>query len=132
MKADRDSIFRAVDPPAGGTARMRARFARAQRRRLPPAGWLGPVVIVTVAALAFNGLWNASRSGSSDRVDSLLAAPEFDRLLGRESAPYELRVTRDSMPVSVNEIESSDPTVRLYRLDLDPLRPGERTGDPVL
>jgi hypothetical protein len=48
--------------------------------------------------------------------NAILAAPELDRLLGRESAPVPLTVERGDQRVQVEELPSSDPQVRIYRV----------------
>jgi hypothetical protein len=50
-------------------------------------------------------------------ADSVAAAPQFDRLLGRESARTDLRVQRNAQTVSLTEIASSNPKVRIYSLN---------------
>jgi hypothetical protein len=47
----------------------------------------------------------------------IAAAPAFDRLLGRESVPFELRVSRQEQALTVVELAGGDPQVRVYQLD---------------
>ncbi len=119
MKIERDQVFRELEPPPGGAARLRASLAASRPRSWRPAVWLGPGALALIAAAAFFVLRLDPSEGPSAVSDSLLAAASFDRLLGRESAPYELRVTRGTMPVAVNEIRSNDPNVRIYSLDVE-------------
>lgn len=118
MKIDRSRIFEVLEPPPGGAARLHARLNEKPRRGAVHAWWLGPAVVVAVAVvtIAVIGRKPTSDAGLDTGPDgnSLMAAAEFDRLLRRESVPYELTVRRGDEALAVTEIESSNPSVRLY------------------
>jgi hypothetical protein len=50
-------------------------------------------------------------------TNSMAAAPQFDRLLGREFAPVDLSVQRNDQSVTLTEIASSNPKVHIYALN---------------
>ena len=115
MQTERDALFQLLEPPPGGVERMRARFAEGQRAR---AGFGAPAFgVAAVAVLAALITLLPSTPEPPAVVDNaILAAPELDRLLGRESAPAPLTVERDDQRVQIEELPSSDPQVRIYRV----------------
>lgn len=115
MKIDREQIFRELEPPPGGAARMRARLV-APPRTTDWINWLGAVAVASVAAIAV--VTFSLQPGELPTVDpeSLFSAADFDRLLGRESVAFELSVRRGTETIGVSEIESGNPKVRIYQL----------------
>jgi hypothetical protein len=126
MKAEHAQIFRELDPPAGGAARMRAKLAAGGHLRRFQVWWLGPVAVALVAAIAVVNFRGAT--GPDQASDSLLADSSLDRLLGRTAEPVETRVTRGTMPVAVNQIQTSNPRIRFYTLD--PAQPESADSAP--
>jgi hypothetical protein len=115
MKTSRDIVFAPVEPPQGGVERMASRFAAAPRRSPAAAvGWAAAAAAVVAAAVL------VPLRGHFDRpappVGGLYAAPEFDRLLGRNTEPYELSVSVNQQKVRVAEVPTSDPKIRIYAL----------------
>jgi len=117
MKADRRDVLRELEPPPGGPARMRAKFAGATRRNRVRAWWLGPVAVGLIAAVTIVHFRPADDAGSEPEVDALLASAEFDRLLGRETEPVDLVVTRGEVTLAVRELETREPKVRFFRIE---------------
>jgi hypothetical protein len=113
MQSDPESLFEQLEPPPGGLERMRARFAAPEPVRggfaIAGAGIAALAVLVALLALVGN-----ERHGS-DADNAILAAPELDRLLGREARPLPLTVERDGQQQQTEELPSSDPRVRIYR-----------------
>jgi hypothetical protein len=115
MQTEHDILFELLDPPPGGVERMRARLAGPE---VPAAGFrlaaFGVAALVVLAALL---VYRPPGSSSSGLVDNAIAAsPELDRLLGRESEAVPLTVKRDDGPAQIEELPSSDPQVRIYRV----------------
>ena len=96
MSIERE-LFELLEPPPGGVERMRARFAKPARSRAS-FGLAAFGAAAAAAALA------------------LVAAPELDRLLGRDTPPVPLTVKRDDQRVQIEELPSTDPQVRIYRM----------------
>lgn len=113
MQNDPESPFEMLEPPPGGVERMRARLAAPEPVQggfgIAAAGVAALVVLVALLALV------ASERHSRDADNAILAAPELDRLLGREAPPVPLTVERDGRPQQTEELPSSDPRVRIYR-----------------
>jgi hypothetical protein len=79
---------------------------------------LAAACIAILAAVIFVvGSQPADVSVPENPADSVAAAPQFDRLLGRESARIELTVQRNAQTVSLTEIASSNPKVHIYSLN---------------
>lgn len=115
MQTERDALFELLEPPPGGVERMRARFEGPVHRRVGfgvPA--FGVAAVVVLAALMVRLSSAPEHTAVVD--NTILAAPELDRLLGRESAPVPLSVERGDQRVQVEELPSSDPQVRIYRV----------------
>lgn len=115
MQTERDALFELLEPPPGGVERMRARFAEPAQARV---GFAVPAFgVAAVAVLAvLVALLPHPDAPPAVVANSLLAAPELDRLLGRQSAPVPLSVERGDQRVQVEELPSSDPQVRIYRV----------------
>ena len=113
MQSNPESPFELLEPPPGGVERMRARFAAPEPLRggLGVAGAGVAAVAMLVALLAIMSI--GRHSGDAD--NAILAAPELDRLLGREAPPVPLTVERDGQRQRVEQLPSSDPRVRIYR-----------------
>jgi hypothetical protein len=103
-------------------------------RVLPRAPILATVAVVLTAAVAVVWLRSGDDRGretsgaaaevaraatvpSEAAAAEIAAAPAFDRLLGRESVPFELRVSRQEQALTVVELAGGDPQVRVYQLD---------------
>jgi len=117
MKIDREAIFAELEPPPGGPARLRAKLRSAGAPPPARAWWLGPVAVVVIAAVAIFAFRLFPDSEPAAETDSLMTAAAFDRLLGRDSAPYAISVRRGPDPVAVSELETRDPNVRLFHLE---------------
>ncbi len=115
MKTDHATLFELVEPPANGVRDLRARLSLNEHRL--SWGWgfaaAGAVMGLLVFVLA------QPRKG--DVEPALLAkmfdVREFDRLLGKETQPYELRVKLNTREAVVVEVSSSDPKIRLYQIN---------------
>lgn len=105
-------VFDLLEPPPGGVERMRARFAEPARSRA--SFGVAALGVTAVLALAAVLVYLLPRSGGAD--NALVAAPELDRLLGRETPPAPLTVKHDDQPAQIEELPSSDPQVRIYRV----------------
>ena len=115
MQTERDALFELLEPPPGGVERMRARLAEPARPRVRfgvPA--FGVAAVVVLVALIVRLPSAPEHAAVVD--NTILAAPELDRLLGRQSAPVPLSVDRDDQRVQIEELPSSDPQVRIYRV----------------
>jgi hypothetical protein len=115
MQSDSESPFEILEPPPGGVERMRARLAAPEPVRRGLA-----IAAAGVAALAVLGallVLVSNQERGRDSVDNaMLALPELDSLLGREPQPVPLTVERDGQPVQTEQLPSSDPNVRIYRV----------------
>jgi hypothetical protein len=112
--------FRELEPPAGGAERLQRCLEEAAR---PATGVPERVAIVgagaAVLALAL-ALFVGLRSGSdADRPApaDLYQAASFDRLLGRPMERTELTATIGDQTVPISQVDSSNPKVRIYRID---------------
>jgi hypothetical protein len=115
MQTERDALFELLEPPPGGVERMRARLAEPEQARVGFGFAAFGVAAVAVLAVLIALLPPAPEPAAV--VDNaILAAPELDRLLGRESAPVPLSVERGDQRVQIEELPSSDPQVRIYRV----------------
>src|SRR5262249_33838436 len=114
MQNDPESPFELLEPPAGGVERMRAKLAATQpvRGRFGIA-WAGVAALAVIVALL--ALLANERHGR-DADHAILAAPELDRLPGREAQPVPLTVERDGKAVQTEQLRSTDPQVRIYRM----------------
>ncbi len=112
MSIERE-VFDLLEPPPGGVERMRARFAESAQKRASVG--LAALGVATVLALAAVLVYFPTAPPSSPADNAMVAAPEFDRLLGRDAPPVPLTVKRDDQPVQIEELPSSDPQIRMYR-----------------
>jgi|SRR6185369_5771963 hypothetical protein len=114
MQTDLESPFELLEPPPGGVERMRARISTPEPVRtgfgLAGAGVAALAVLVALLAVVSN------ERNSRDADNAILAAPELDRLLGRQAQPVPLTVERDGHAVQTEQLPSSDPRVRIYRV----------------
>jgi hypothetical protein len=113
MQNDPESPFELLEPPPGGVERMRQRLAAPEpvqnRFGIAAAGIAVLTVLIALLARAPNE-WHGRDANSP-----ILAAPELDRLLGREAQPVPLTVERDGQQQQIEQLPSSDPRVRIYR-----------------
>jgi hypothetical protein len=114
MQNERDTVFELFEPPPGGVERMRARLAAPLRPRMGVA--LAAFGVAALAALVVAALLPEGAQAPAGGGNAVFAAPELDRLLGRESRPLPLQVERDGQAVETEELPSSDPNVRIYRV----------------
>jgi hypothetical protein len=116
MTTHDDAVFAPLDPPPGGVERFRAKLAEATARPgrsyRRPAVSLAAALALSLAAVLY--LHVESRRPAAD--ETAYAAPEFDRLLGRDSKPLPLRVELNDQPVAVEQVASDDPRVKIYQL----------------
>ena len=115
MQSDHESPFEMLEPPPGGVERMRARFA-ARETVQPTFGIAGAGLAALAVLVALLALVSNEKSSRDTGDDAILASHELDRLLGREPRPPPLTVERDGQPVQTEQLPSSDPRVRLYRV----------------
>jgi hypothetical protein len=118
MNEDRQGLFEQLEPPPGGAERFRARLdATAERDHGPSWGLAAAVaagVVVVVAALVV--LNHAGQSNVDSPENQVAAAPEFDRLLGRPTAPTEPAVTLNDQMVTLAAVPSENPKIRMYQI----------------
>ncbi|HEX5047779.1 MAG TPA: hypothetical protein VFX89_11715 [Gammaproteobacteria bacterium] len=115
MQTERDALFELLEPPPGGVERMRSRLA--EPRRVTVGFGFAAFGVAAVAVLAALIVLLPRAPEPAAIVDNtILAAPELDRLLGRPSAPVPLSVERGDQRVQIEELPSSDPQVRIYRV----------------
>src|SRR5262245_31182207 len=107
-----DPLFAQLEPPSGGVERFRQRLAEPERA--PAAGrWLGAVSVLAIAALVAALLYLPdARERTVVAGSSLIDAPEFDRLLGREPRDVPLSVQLNEQPIEAEQLQSTDPKVR--------------------
>ena len=129
MKTDRNSLFRSLEPPPGGSARMRAKLTAGRRSRSQPLIWAGPAAVAALVVLVVTAF---IQQPEAPQPESLISDVALDRLLRRESDPLEFRVTRGTMPVAFSEIQGSDPKIRLINLQIAPAESEEQGSDPLL
>jgi hypothetical protein len=110
-----DKIFELLDPPHGGIEKLRARLAE-QHDGPHVARPLAAFSLLALAALAASFYFLPDPREPEVASESMLAAPEFDRLLGREWSVVPISVQVDQQPTAVEEVESTDPRVRIYRV----------------
>ena len=115
MQTERDPLFELFEPPSGGVERMRARLAEPSQARV--GFGIAAFGVVAVAVLAVLVALPRVEPGRAAVVDNpILAAPDLDRLLGRDTAPVPIAVKLDDQRVQAEELPSSDPQVRIYRV----------------
>lgn len=123
MKLETDQIFRELEPPPGGAARLRAKLNEGDRRRIA-SWWLGPAAVAAIAIIALVVFRQAPVTDQGLEADSLMMAADFDRLLGRDSEPYEFTVRRGAEQIEVSQLETTNPRIRLYSFDSPPPEAG--------
>ena len=115
MQTEPESLFERLDPPPGGVERMRARLA--EPSRVPREFLLATSSVVALAALvALLAVLSTEMRGRNAADHAILASPELDRLLGRQTRSVPLTVERDGRILQTEELPSSDPRVRVYRV----------------
>jgi hypothetical protein len=114
MRSDHE--LELLEPPPGGAERFRQRLA-ASASAAPRYGPMtaGLAALALLVALFYFGPLR-ERTEPPATASSIIDAPEFDRLLGRESQPLPLLVERNDEPLTVAELRSTDPKVRIYEL----------------
>jgi hypothetical protein len=116
MQTEPESLFELLEPPPGGIERMRARVAEASLARRG-VGLVASSVVAIAAIVALLAALSIEVRHRDVPDNALLASPELDRLLGREGTrPVPLTVERDGQPLRTEELPSSDPRVRIYRV----------------
>ncbi len=118
MSADIHSPFELLEPPSGGADKLRARLAAGEPGPFV-AEWVSAFSLVALAVLVASLYLGSSPPEPSPAVAAhapMLDAPEFDRLLGREPEIQLIRVELDQEPIQAEEVESTDPRVRIYQL----------------
>jgi hypothetical protein len=126
MQTEHETLFEVLEPPPGGVERMRAKLAAPAKQRrgfgvaapFAPLGFavigLGAVAVALLALLVMVRPIGPQPPGTSD--NAILAAPQFDRLLGRATPPRPLEVQRDGRPVQTEQLPSTDSRVHIYRM----------------
>jgi hypothetical protein len=117
LRTERSVIFRELEPPPGGAAKLRERLRASGDSQAVPAWWLGPVAVAVVAAVAVLAFRLVPDAARSPEAGSLIMAAEFDRLLRRPPEPYDLVVRRGAERIAVSELETRDPTVRVFHIE---------------
>ncbi len=117
MSIERE-LFELLEPPPGGVERMRARFAKPARSRASfgLAAFGAAAAAAALALVAVLVYLPIAPPGSGVADNAMVAAPELDRLLGRDTPPVPLTVKRDDQRVQIEELPSTDPQVRIYRM----------------
>jgi hypothetical protein len=110
-----NKIFELLEPPRGGVEKLRARLAE------PDAGPriarpLAVFSVVAIFAIAASLHFLPEPREPAVAAASMLEAPEFDRLLGRELRVLPISIQRNEQPIAAEEVESTDPKVRIYEL----------------
>jgi hypothetical protein len=132
MSNRHDTLFELLDPPPGGAQRLRALLLAAPHAAEQPPRWTGAASLATLTALlgaiyfgialppmplVTAGSGAATRiEPASDIAEGLLASPALDGLLGRIPLEAALSVRIDDRTVETEELPSSDPKVRIYRM----------------
>ena len=138
MNPDHRKLFDELEPPPGGTEQFRRRLERLEPRepfvngKLIVAGALA--ALLTVVVLGIVNLPDRSGVGSTPpetlagdgnvaddeaRAAALAEAPQFARLLGRPIPDADLRVAVNEQLVSVTEVSSTNPKIRIYEIERD-------------
>jgi hypothetical protein len=135
MTRESEALFRELAPPPGGAARMRTRLRDETGHSARPASaaraaWVAGAVAVVASIVAVFVVLHTSLAPDTARQpapESLYAAAAFDRLLGRESTPYALHVSRGKERLGFRELASSDPNIRL--VEIEPASSGDSPED---
>lgn len=114
MQTEPESPFELLEPPPGGVERMRARLADPSRVR-QGIGFAASSVGVLAVLIALFAIFSIETHGPA-ADNPILAAPELDRLLGREARTIPLTIERDGQVLQTEELPSSDPSVRIYNV----------------
>ena len=114
---DEREIFKQLEPPEGGAERFIQRLEQEARRS--SVSMLRPTVVIVGFALVAITVYALLRipEPAPPRLTDIYDAPEFDRLVGRPSDSLELRVRRNAQEMTLVELETSDPRVRIYKLN---------------
>jgi len=112
MQTEPESPFEMLEPPPGGVERMRARLAEPPHAR-QGVGFVAASIAMAAVLLALLAVVTVELRGPP-ADNPMLAAPELDRLLGRETRAVPLTVERDGRALRIEELPSSDPSVRIY------------------
>lgn len=131
MNPDHRNLFDQLEPPPGGTEQFRRRLERLGARsprvngKLLVAGAAAALLTAVVIGIigqterpgAATGTVNDAQNETG--AQALAEAPQFARLLGRPIASTDLRVAVNEEPVSVTEVPSTDPKIRIYEIERD-------------
>ena len=74
-------------------------------------------VVAVLVAVILNQPTSPPEPAPELQGGGIYVAPQFDRLLGRDFRPYELRVRRNSVEATIVELASSNPKIRIYQLN---------------
>lgn len=111
-----DKIFELFEPPRGGVEKLRARLVEPAADVPFVARPVAAISLVAVAALAASLYFVPQLREPAAAAESMLEAPQFDRLLGREPQVVPISVQLNQQPTRAEEVESTDPKVRIYQL----------------
>ena len=90
MKTDHTTLFELVEPPANGVRDLRARLLLNEHRLGWEWGFAAAGAVLGLLVFVLVQPWK----GDVERelLAKVFDVREFDRLLGKETKPYELRV----------------------------------------
>jgi hypothetical protein len=123
-----DDLFEQLELPPGGAERFaqrldeagaHARHVELRRRKFALAGAAAAAILLVVAFAVLRAPSDApppSVAGSVP-VPEIYDSPAFDRLLGRPLQAEQLTATVNEEAKAVTELESQNPTVRIYRIN---------------
>jgi hypothetical protein len=119
-----DLLFKELEPPRGGAERFAERLdeAAAERpslrmRAVALAAAAASVAIVTTVLLRPASETPEPTVADAPPTVDVYGAPEFDRLLGRTSAPAELTVIVNTEAARITELETTTAKVRIYQIN---------------
>ena len=119
-----DAIFEQLEPPRGGAERFSRRLdeiAVAQpsprARFLAIAAASAAVALVTALLLVQGPMETPPTVAATPPAVEVYNAPEFDRLLGRQSRPAELTVILNEETADVTQIATTNEKVRIYQIN---------------
>lgn len=116
MSFESRELFRSLEPPPGGVEAFRQRLEqRTAAGGRPVRRYLAfGAAFAALACIVFVALPESEESGAG--TVSVVEAPAFDRLLGRDFEPAATVVAVNDEPVPLAEIPSSNARVRIYEI----------------